>query len=132
MHKVKITKDQLRELVMASEQNPHLDELAEELPGLAFRLIKDKNEFNKKGDIIEVGHCEDNKVDFNSPFRCTTTNPGVDGDDIWQLDWFMEGLSSKYLELTGGPGKAAELLALWEEAEQFEDDASDDSEEEVE
>jgi hypothetical protein len=132
MRKVKVTQEQIRELVTASEGNPALEELAGELPGLSLRITKDKGQFSKKGDILEVQHCEDNKIDFHSPFRCTTTNPEVDKDDIWQLDWIMEGLGSqKYLEIVDEPHKAEELLALWEEAEQLEDDDNDDYEEET-
>lgn len=139
MKKVKLTKTEAK-VIKAASANPHLEELAEqELPGLRLRITKDKNQFNKKGDILEIQHCEDNvkDIDFNSPMRCTTTNPAVDKDDIWQIDWLMEGLGDgQYLEVIDADDEpdhmtANQLVNTYLEAEDFENDDGDEDEAEI-
>lgn len=62
------------------------------LKGAKFKVLKDIDQFNKKGDVIEVSNFGNDSVeDLSDYLRCHSSNPQV-GEDSYQIYWFYERL----------------------------------------
>lgn len=99
--------------------------------GSEFRILKDLNQFNKKGDILTVMYPEDVLTHMDSYIRCESTNPEINGDDIWNLDWFHENLVSGNIT-TGDQSLDRKIRKAFDEVIDLENEDDDDYDDESE